>query len=313
MVNTFHCFADLPPELRLKIWSYAIPDHTVPTAHFFHICYSFDHLEYIASTTQNTAGKLRKIEPPPCPANSPLWSACYESRSVMLRTFPIKYGMSKPIPRQPDLFQWGSLASMTGSFIDYRSAASQLTLVPSRDLLILDARIFTKIIPCISDMSIMNPRWNLSHSFSLRPDTVPGDVVHVAFKLERSWTSLQHFDDWSLYRRLSVIMETALYLYPRATLYFVDWGLRRRRRSEDGNWRPLPAGLKTFRAVGGRFVEAIDDGGWTYSFDFRKRNHWRGQRHEQKKTAQLYHGPVMTYVKGLVRTAALLAWESDSD
>lgn len=312
MVNTFHCFADLPPELRLKIWSFAIPDHTVPVAHFFHMCYSFDYLAYIPSITRDTAGKLRKTEPLPCPANSPLWSACYESRSVMLRTFPIAYGLTEPIHMQPDLFQWGGRASVKGSFIDYRSAASQLTLVPSRDLLILDAGHFTKILPWISAMSMTDPNWKLSHSFSLRPGMVPGDVVHLAFKLERSWTSLQHFDDWSLYRRLSIIIDAALYLYPKATLYFVDWGLRRRRRSEDGNWRPLPAGHKTFRVVGGRFVEAVDDGGWTYSFDFCKRNHWPGERHEQKKIAQGYQSPVMRFVKDLVRTA-LLAWESDSD
>ncbi|TQV91396.1 hypothetical protein IF1G_09895 [Cordyceps javanica] len=266
MRDQFHCFGQLPPELRLLIWECAVVDRSVPRVNFFSIREPDDDdgepgttraaFVYLVPPRRgrgcSVPGEMRcyrweHCTRSSCLGDSSLWEACRESRAVMT-------SMVARLQRQPDLSSdGGRLRVSTSISTDANWYTRRFTFVPSRDLFVLDFDVFAATYNLCFDI--------------FATEELPGSVAnmahlaHVGLEIDPRWLR-GHLDPEAIARSRSAIYQIATLTLSKpkeCSVCLIDYRLARGVTGPaDGCERSV------FRGEGGRFVEMKrgDDYGW---------------------------------------------------
>lgn len=279
----FHHFPDLPKELRDDIWDMAIRDDD-PAVHFFSIYDAQDDPESVVSP----AKKVHAPRPSCIPGSSVgfaaprrrgsdqlswtdgnlsgyltdsgLWTACFESRERMLRHFrPFETSplVSKRMPVDWETVQKiceKPTASVNMEFTRDNGERQYLTVRPSTDLLCLQ-------LPDNSSISWNSKRhWQLIQDFPFKlfrgyENKWPwysSPIMNVAVEFDPAWETFDPEKDRPGRRPFKGITDgfsESNEKHGLKTLWFIDYSLSRKHKSEDRERQTFRAGKFTFIEV----------------------------------------------------------------
>ncbi|OAA79622.1 hypothetical protein LEL_03108 [Akanthomyces lecanii RCEF 1005] len=271
MVKVFHLFPLLPAELRVLIWKFAVRDDNRTRGINFLDFYRLEHFvsEPPNPTQYEPRGRVKTVaeaelllhnQAVPCGTNttttlgslcnrsthfidSGLWSACFESREVMLRRFPRVHP-----PQSISSLQLHSTLTLR----DLQGAPRHCTFFPFRDVIGVS-------LDCLCDDVT-------DHSLSLQlPGShIPFSLLTVrCFAVEYDHAMVkQRQDSEALCARLA---KAAAALGPFRTIYLIDDKLQR-----TPGYLPNPLRReRTFTANGGRYVQVDNKRAWQYGREYR--------------------------------------------
>ncbi|UKZ78330.1 hypothetical protein TrVFT333_006066 [Trichoderma virens FT-333] len=284
MQSEFHQFVNLPTELRLIIWKYALRpiSPTLPGAHFFSVPNNDEdgeiinefkvqcHLgpdceaehDYLSPLTAPKFGSCHSWT-----SNNPsaylwdfgMWSACQESREIIEKHYKMEYWKMRlhqeKVLGNGDSYLCNDVDVCIPFFSPRRDGNWCFSIHPNRDLVCLQPTN-AKHIRFYKDYEHINDFCIVGWDMTLR------GFANLAFEYDSSWydgldkihNASDLFKEMSprgLFIRTIVSMDDRDYCAPR-TLWLIDYSLKRDKERDDHS--PSEEG-KVFHGSDRRFVQ----------------------------------------------------------